>query len=136
MTINAISSLQRSLYTGNDAALLVTPAMGSSATTIVAKPLIPEGTLETGFQNDARNSGQPALAKIVEILDLMRPRSNGAPDEAETNPAHEDSVRAVSAFLDSLNDMDTFSQGEPAFLPQDVGGATGQSALESMYRQF
>lgn len=126
MTINAISSLQRSLYTGNDAALLVTPSMGSSATTIVAKPLIPEGTLEPGFQDDSRHPGQTTLEKIVEILDLMRPLRGGASDPAGQNPEHADSLRTVSAFLNSLDEDEIFSQ--PV--------TDNHSTMESLYRQF
>lgn len=126
MTINAISSLQRSFYTGNDAALLVTPSMGSSATTMPSQPLIPEAKLETGFQNNTGNPGQSALAKIVEILDLMRPMQKGSADDAADNPVHEDSVRAVSAFLDGLEENEIFSQ--PAM--------TMPSPLETLYRQF
>ncbi|MDP9839121.1 hypothetical protein J2T09_003896 [Neorhizobium huautlense] len=126
MTINAISSLQRSLYTGNDAALLVTPAMGSSATTMPSQPLIPESELETGFQNDTGNPGQPRLAKIVEILDLMRPLQKNSTGDVTQNPSHDDSVRAVSAFLDGLEEDAIFST--PA--------APRQTDLQDLYRQF
>ncbi len=126
MTINAISSLQRSLYTGNDAALLVTPAMGSSATTILSQPLIPQSEPETGFQNETGNSGQPMLARIVEILDLMRPLQKTASEDVMQNPAHDDSVRAVSAFLDSIEEDEIFSQ--------PVG--TDPSDLQNLYRHF
>lgn len=135
MTINAISSLQRSLYTGNDAALLVTPALGSSATIIAPKPLIPEDTLELGFQNDARNPGQQALARIVEILDLMRPWQDGASDQ---NPAHDDSVRAVSAFLDSLEAAtDVFSEPLSDVGTPEIQGASDAIGLHSaLYKMF
>lgn len=126
MTISAISSLQRSLYTGNDAALLVTPTMGSSATTMPSQALIPQGQLETGFQNDTRNPGQSPLAKIVEILDLMRPLKKGSTEDVTQNPAHDDSIKSVSAFLDGLEENEIFSQ--PA--------ASRQSDLQDLYRQF
>lgn len=126
MTINAIISLQRSLYTGNDAALLVTPAMGSSATTMPSQPLISESKLETGFQNDTGNPGQPRLAKIVEILDLMRPLQQNSTEDVTQNPSHDDSVRAVSAFLDGLEEDEIFST--PA--------APRQTDLQNLYRQF
>lgn len=126
MTINAISSLQRSLYTGNDAALLVTPTMGSSATTMPNPPLISESKLESGFQNDTGNPGQPTLAKIVEILDLMRPLQKNSTEDVTQNPSHDDSVRAVSAFLDGLEEDEIFST--PA--------APRQTDLQDLYRQF
>ncbi|MGF9562418.1 hypothetical protein [Neorhizobium sp. JUb45] len=126
MTINAISSLQRALYTGNDAALLVTPAMGSSATTMPSQSLIPESQLEAGFQNDTRNPGQSPLAKIVEILDLMRPLKKDSIEDVAQNPVHDDSVKAVSAFLDGLEENEIFSQ--PV--------ASRPSDLQRLYRQF
>ncbi len=126
MTINAISSLQRSLYTGNDAALLVTPTMGSSATTMPSQPLISETKLETGFQNDTGNPGQSPLAKIVEILDLMRPLKKGSTEDVTQNPVHDDSIKSVSAFLDGLEENAIFSQ--PV--------TPGPSDLQDLYRQF
>lgn len=126
MTINAISSLQRSLYTGNDAALLVTPTMGSSATTMPSQPLIPQSKLESGFQNNTGNPGQSALAKIVEILDLMRPLKKDNAEDVTHNPVHDDSVKAVSAFLDGLEENEIFSQ---PVVPRP-------SNLQDLYAQF
>ncbi|MGE7369952.1 hypothetical protein ACQKKX_12945 [Neorhizobium sp. NPDC001467] len=123
MTTDAISSLRRSLFSGNDAALLVTPAMGSSATTMPGRPLIPQGTLETGFRND---TGRPALAKIVEILDLMRPLRKGSDSFAQETDARQENERAVSAFLDSLEENEIFSQ--PV--------ASAQPSMADLYRQF
>lgn len=73
---SAINPFHRS-FSASDAALLFSPATGSSATTSSRAPLISGGTLESGFQNDARNSGQRALARIVEILEL-----SGAAEDA------------------------------------------------------